>query len=238
MAYCLYCGSSIADEAQFCETCGRRQVGVRIAQPGVQAGKPIQDKAIVGIVVLIICAVLLFILLNVIPSLLIVGLLFTWLVIFPGFRISRNQKLTWSLATLALAIGIQAYQAISNERSSTAESHSPSSVFSDSANVAEAGLNDDGLGAAIGVCKARALRKQTALSTWVLKSQSRANPRTKQDTLDLTNLNAFHVQVVWTPFAADAQTPLFVAECRVLRRGSQFSLASFKSYCEPRDCTF
>lgn len=91
---------------------------------------------------------------------------------------------------------------------------------------------------AIEVCRATAIEKQKNLATWVLKDKYTVLPQTKQDKLDAKNPNLYHVQVVWTPFSADAEIPLVIADCRLARQTDKLALAKFRTFCKPEDCTF
>ena len=90
---------------------------------------------------------------------------------------------------------------------------------------------------AIDVRRATAVEKQKVLATWVLKDKYTVIPQTKQDKLDAKNPNMYHVQVVWTPFAADAEIPLVIADCRLARQKDKMTMAKFHTFCKPKDCT-
>lgn len=123
--YCLYCGSAIKPDAQFCEKCGRRLQGA--VTPSVQAtSQAVSSKsnpALTRLVVLLVGALIVFGVFNVIPALLMTGLLSAWLFVFQQTGMTQQLKLIWTVATLAVALGIQAYQVHSEagERKSSAQ---------------------------------------------------------------------------------------------------------------------
>src|SRR5436309_5564903 len=93
--YCMYCGTTIGQDAQFCETCGKRQniaVSASTTASTPSAVPTKSNKAVVWLLVLFL-GPLLFVMFHVVPAIIFAGLVFFWLFVLPHAGITRKNAL-------------------------------------------------------------------------------------------------------------------------------------------------